>query len=180
MSNISIKKDFQDGDKLYSVNLNNNFRVIEVAINANDEQLQDIIDDAISRLDNELQDILDEHIWIWNSGESVTFYKGTTSQIENIPVHNGQIIYNTETGETALDTDNQRITTGSGNVVAITSTEPTNPATKLWIDPNGVVSTLGTEVINNMTGNETNLAPSVSAVKAYIDSLLNNSNNGGV
>ena len=97
MSNVVIKKDFKDGDKLFSVDLNNNFRVIETAINANDEQLESIIENAITQLDNELQAILDEHIWTWNSGESVTFYKGTTSQLDNVAIKNGQILYNTAT-----------------------------------------------------------------------------------
>lgn len=169
MSNVVIKKDFKDGDKLFSVDLNNNFRVIETAINANDEQLESIIENAITQLDNELQAILDEHIWTWNSGESVTFYKGTTSQLDNVAIKNGQILYNTATGETALDTGNQRITTGSGNVVAVTDTQPTNPATKIWINPDEVISSLGTEVVDSMEGTQTHRAPSVHAVKAYID-----------
>ena len=146
MSKISIKTDFADGNKLFAVDLNNNFRVIQAGINANDEQLEGIIEDAITRLDNELQTILDEHIWTWNSGEAVTFYKGTTSQINNIPVKNGQILYNTATGETALDTSNQRINTGSGNVVAVGNSQPSNPATKLWIDTAGILSTSGKQL----------------------------------
>ena len=173
MSNISIKKDFADGDKLFAVNLNNNFSVIEAGINANDDQLEGIIENAITRLDGELEAILNQHIWNWNSGEDVTFFKGSTSQINNTAVKNGQILYNTSTGETALDTGNQRITTGSGNVVAVSNSQPTNPATKIWINPDGVIGSAGTEVVNSMSGNETTKAPSVSAVKAYIDSLLN-------
>ncbi len=146
MSNISIKTDFVDGNKLFAVDLNNNFRVIQAGINANDDQLEGIIEDAITRLDNELQAILDEHIWTWNSGEAVTFYKGTTSQINNIPVKNGQILYNTATGETALDTSNQRINTGSGNVVAVGNSQPSNPATKLWIDTAGILSSSGKQL----------------------------------
>lgn len=170
MSNISIKKDFVDGDKLFSVDLNNNFRTIETGINANDEQLELIIEQAIVRLDAELETILNAHIWTWNSGEEVTFYKGTSTQIDNIPIKNGQILYNTSTGETALDTGNERITTGSGNVVAVAEEEPTNEATKIWINPDEVISSLGTEVVNSMEGNETHRAPSVNSVKEYIDS----------
>lgn len=172
MSNIVLKKDFVDGDKLFAVDLNNNFRVIEAGINANDAQLQDIVDDAVERLDSELQSILDEHIWTWNSGEAVSFYKGSTSQLNNVSIKNGQILYNTSTGETALDTGNERITTGSGNVVAITNTQPTNPATKLWINPDEVISSLGTEVVDSMEGTQTHRAPSVHAVKEYIDGNL--------
>ena len=169
MSNISIKKDFVDGDKLYSVDLNNNFRVIEAGINANDEELESVIESAIIRLDAELETILNAHIWTWNSGEEVTFYKGTTAQIDNIAIKNGQILYNTSTGETALDTGGERITTGSGNVVAVTDEEPTNEATKIWINPEEVISALGTEVVDSMSGNETHRAPSVHSVKEYID-----------
>lgn len=174
MSNINIKKDFQDGDKLFAVELNNNFRVIEAGINANDEQLSLIVENAIERLDAELQAILQEHLWTWNSGENVAFFKGTTAQINSAPVSNGQMLYNTETGETALDTGGSRLITGSGNVVAITDTEPSNLATKIWIAPDDVISSLGTEVIDTMTGNETHRAPSVHAVKAYIESYVQN------
>lgn len=169
MSNISIKKDFVDGDKLFSADLNNNFRVIETGVNANDEELETIIESAILRLDTELETILNQHIWTWNSGEAVTFYKGTTLELDTIPIKDGQILYNTATGETALDTDNERITTGSGNVVAVSDEEPTNVATKIWINPDEVISSLGTEVVDSMAENQTHRAPSVHAVKEYIN-----------
>jgi len=168
MSKISIKTDFQDGDKLFAADLNNNFRVIQAGINANDQQLEAIIEDAIVRLDAELQAILDEQIWEWNGGDPVTFYKGTTDDLDDVAIKNGQLLYNTETGETALDSGNERITTGSGNVIAISETEPTNPATKLWINPNDPMCSLGTEVVDSMSNNQTNMAPSVHAVKNYV------------
>lgn len=169
MSKISIKTDFQDGDKLFAADLNNNFRVIQAGINANDQQLEAIIEDAIVRLDAELQAILDEQIWEWNGGDPVTFYKGTTEDLDDVAIKNGQLLYNTETGETALDSGNERITTGSGNVVAIGNVEPTNPATKIWINPDEAISSLGTEVVDTMSGNETHRAPSVHAVKEYVE-----------
>lgn len=168
MSNISIKKDFQDGDILPASDLNNNFMVIEAGINANDEQLEQVIEDAITRLDNELREILDAFIWHWNTGEDVTFYKGTTSQISEVPITNGQLLYNTQTGETALDTGGNRIVTGSGNVVAIGNTQPTNSATKIWINPDLMVRPVGTEVIDTMTVASSTKAPSVNAVRDTI------------
>ena len=50
MSKISIKKDFRNGDKLYDVDLNNNFMVIEAGVNANEENLEEIIEEAEERL----------------------------------------------------------------------------------------------------------------------------------
>lgn len=178
MSKISIKTDFQDGEKLFAADLNNNFRVIQAGVNANEENLELIIQQAIVRLDAELQAILDQHNWTWSTGEDVSFFKGTTEQIEDLDILNGQMIYNTETGETALDTDNERLITGSGNVVAVTDTEPDNPATKLWINPDEVISSLGTEVVNSMAGNQTNMAPSVSAAKSYSNGLVLNTMSG--
>lgn len=135
MSKISIKTDFVDGEKLFSQELNNNFLVIQAGINANEENLQQVIDQAIIELDAELEAITADRGWDWNGGDRVTFFKGTTSQVNTQEIKNGQMLYNTETGETALDDNNTRIVTGSGNVIAVSSTAPTNPATKEWIKP---------------------------------------------
>lgn len=173
MSKISIKTDFQDGTILPASDLNNNFRVIQAGVNANEETLEEVIEDAITRLDAELEAITADRGWDWNGGDRVTFFKGTTTQIADQDIKDGQLLYNTETGETALDDNGERITTGSGNVVVVDDYEPENPATKLWINPDEVPQSMGTEVVNSMSGNETNMAPSVAAVKAYIESLLN-------
>lgn len=135
MSKISIKTDFADGEKLFAQELNNNFLVIQAGINANEENLQEVIDQAIIELDAELEAITADRGWDWNGGDRVTFFKGTTSQVDTQEIKNGQMLYNTETGETALDDNNTRIVTGSGNVIAVSSTAPTNPATKEWIKP---------------------------------------------
>lgn len=171
MSKISIKTDFQDGDKLFAADLNNNFRVIQAGVNANEENLEEIIEQAIVRLDNELIAITADRGWDWNGGDRVTFYKGDTDAIEARDIINGQLLYNIETGETAVDDDGERITTGSGNVVAVTETEPENPATKIWINPDELLNNIGTEVVNSMAGNQTNMAPSVSAVKDYVEDV---------
>lgn len=57
-----------------------------------------------------------------------------------------------------------------GNEVEISTTQPTDPDNKLWINPNEV-SNLGTEVVNNVTGNETTKSPSVRAIKTYVDAV---------
>lgn len=135
MSKISIKTDFADGEKLFAQQLNNNFLVIQAGINANEENLQAVIDQAIIELDNELEEITADRGWDWNGGDRVTFFKGTTSQVNAQEIKNGQMLYNTETGETALDDNGNRIVTGSGNVVTVSNNAPTNPATKEWIKP---------------------------------------------
>lgn len=58
-----------------------------------------------------------------------------------------------------------------GNEVEISTTQPTDPDNKLWINPNAV-SNLGTEVVNAVTGNETTKSPSVRAIKNYVDGQL--------
>lgn len=135
MSKISIKKDFVDGEKLFAQQLNNNFEVIEAGINANEENLQEVIDQAVEELDDELEAITADRGWDWNGGDRVTFFKGNTSQINSKAITNGQLLYNTETGETALDSSNTRIVTGSGSAVTVSNTAPTNLSTKEWIKP---------------------------------------------
>lgn len=135
MSKISIKTDFADGEKLFAQQLNNNFLVIQAGINANEENLQEVIDQAIIELDEELEEITADRGWDWNGGDRVTFFKGTTSQVNTQEIKNGQMLYNIETGETALDDNGGRIVTGSGNVVTVSENAPTNPATKEWIKP---------------------------------------------
>lgn len=172
MSKISIKTDFVDGEKLFAQQLNNNFLVIQEGVNANEENLQEVIDQAIVELDNELEEITADRGWDWNGGDRVTFFKGTTSQVNTQEIKNGQMLYNTETGETALDDNNSRIVTGSGNVIAISENAPTNPATKEWIKPSKMLNYAASYVVNSMTGSETDKAPSVAAIKDYVDEVV--------
>ena len=153
MSKISIKTDFKNGEKLFDTDLNNNFKVIQAGINANEENLQEVIDEAIVRLDAELEAITADRGWDWNGGDRVTFYKGNTSEVDSREIVNGQMLYNTDTGETALDDNGNRIVTGSGNVVAISSTQPTNEATKDWIKP---ITINGTETAEEYFKNNNN------------------------
>ena len=149
MAKISIKTDFKDGDKLFAVQLNNNFKTIQ-----------------------EAWDTANGIVWQGISSDFVMMFKGTTEEIEKRDIEDGQLLYNTETGETFLDTDNKRVNTGSGTVVAIQEEEPTNDATKLWINPDDGIQTIGTEVIDSMHGSEKVFAPSVDAVKKYVTNAI--------
>ena len=112
MASISIKKDFQDGEELFAEQLNLNFATIEAGVNT-----------------------ANKIVWQGENGEEVVAFRGTTEEINNRNIIDGQTLYNIETGETYLDVGSERISTGAGNVVAIGEEEPTNEATKIWINP---------------------------------------------
>jgi hypothetical protein len=112
MAKIRIKTDFVDGNKLFAAQLNNNFKTIQEAWES----------------ENTI-------VWQGDNNESVQMFRGTTEEVKNRDIENGQILWNVETGETFLDTDDKRVNTGSGTVVAIQEEEPDNEATKLWINP---------------------------------------------
>lgn len=69
-----------------------------------------------------------------------------------------------------MDYGTKRISVGaSGNDIVIGGTEPPEDEdAKIWF-PDNAVNTKASEVIDSMKGNETDLAPSVNAVKSYID-----------
>ena len=102
----------------------------------------------------------------------MTAFRGTTEEINQRDIIDGQLLYDTTTGETYIDVDSQRISTGSGNAIHIGSDTPSNPSTQIWIDPNEPLQLIGTEVTNSMEGTESNKAPSVQAVKNYINSKM--------
>ena len=141
MAGVSLKKDFRDGDKLYGQQLNNNFGAIEAALGA-----------------------MNQIVWQDDVDESVTAFRGTTEEIEERDIIDGQLLYDTETGETYIDYNGERISTGSGNSIHIGSDTPENDATQIWIDPTEDANVIGTEVVNSLNGNETHKAPSVAAV----------------
>ena len=149
MANVSLKTDFTDGEKLFGQQLNNNFAVIKAAL------------DAANKI-----------AWQDDPDDSVTAFRGTTEEINQRDVIDGQLLYDTTTGETYIDVGSQRISTGSGNAIHIGSDTPSNPSTQIWIDPNEPLQAIGTEVTNSMEGTESNKAPSVQAVKNYINSKM--------
>lgn len=148
MARVSLKKDFRDGDKLYGQQLNNNFGAIEAAL------------DAMNKI-----------VWQDDVDESVMTFRGTTEEIQAREITDGQLLYDITTGETYIDYNGERISTGSGNSIHIGSDTPTNAATQLWIDPTEYLNTVGTEVVNSLEGDEGNRAPSVAAVNDAIDTL---------
>lgn len=109
MSKISIKTDFADGDKLFSSDLNNNFRVIQEGINANEANLQSVIDKAIIDLDAELEAITANRGWDWNTGERVIYFRGTAAELAQREIINGQLLVNSDTGAFYVDTGGRRI-----------------------------------------------------------------------
>ena len=149
MANVSLKTDFTDGEKLFGQQLNNNFSVIKAAL------------DAANKI-----------VWQDDPDDSVTAFRGTTEEINQRDVIDGQLLYDTTTGETYIDVGSQRISTGSGNAIHIGSDTPSNPSTQIWVDPNEPLQLIGTEVTNSMEGTESNKAPSVQAVKNYINSKM--------
>lgn len=137
MSKINLKTNFVDGDMLYSADLNNNFRVIQEGVNSTEVVLDEAIEASKVELRKELDDITADRGWNWAGSEEerVTFFKGTELEVNAQTVKNGQLLYNTETGATALDHEGKRIVTGSGNVVEINEgTTPENIATKIWVN----------------------------------------------
>ena len=56
------------------------------------------------------------------------------------------------------------------NEISISPNQPTEYNYKLWF-PGGTIKTKASEVINSMNGNQTDLAPSVDAVKNYVNEI---------
>ena len=123
MANVSLKTDFKDGDKLFAQQLNNNFSAIMAALA------------AMNRI-----------VWQDDPDDTVVTFRGTTEEINSRDVIDGQLLYDTTTGETYIDYGSQRISTGSGNAIFIGEDEPTNAATQLWIDPTEMLNVIGSEI----------------------------------
>ena len=139
MANVNLKTDFKDGEFLYADQLKNNFEAIQAALAA-----------------------MNAIVWQDNADKVVTF-RGTTEELMNREIIDGQILYDTTTGESYIDYKGKRISTGSGNAIHIGDTEPTNPSTQIWINDDELAG-VGSEVVNSLEGNEERMAPSVAAV----------------
>lgn len=139
MANVNLKTDFKNGETLFAYQLNNNFKAIEEALKA-----------------------MNAIVWQDNADKVVTF-RGTTEELMNREIIDGQILYDTTTGESYIDYEGKRISTGSGNAIHIGDTEPTNASTQLWIDRDELAA-VGSEVVNSLEGNQERMAPSVAAV----------------
>ena len=126
MANVDLKTNFKNGDKLYDYELNNNFKAIQAALGA-----------------------MNKIVWQNDDNASLVMFAGNTEQITNRELIEGQLLYNTQTGETYIDamvdTELKRISTGGGTSIQIGGIEPTNPATKLWVEDD-MLNSLGTEI----------------------------------
>lgn len=126
MANVELKKDFKDGQFLYGDDLNNNFKVIKAALEA-----------------------MNKIVWQNDDNASLVMFAGTTEQITNRELIEGQLLYNTQTGETYIDAkvdeNIKRISTGGGTSIQIGGTQPTNPATKLWV-VDDMLDNIGSEI----------------------------------
>ena len=151
MAGVTLKKDFKDGDKLFGQQLNNNFGAIEAALKT-----------------------MNKIVWQDDPDDMVVTFRGTTEEINSRDIIDGQLLYDTTTGETYIDYGSQRISTGSGNAIFIGDTEPSNPSTQLWINPDEPMQVIGSEVVNSLSGDETNKSPSVKVVN---DKYALNTNN---
>ena len=140
MAKINIKTNFVDGEKLFAQQLNNNFKAIQEGMDS----------------DNEI---------IWQDGEEVLFKRYITNDIENLPIVDGSIIYDIEKGRHYIDYNGKRIQVGSsGKEVLVQDTQPIEEDNKIWIESD-FVNSMGTEVVDSLDGDETNMSPSVRAVK---------------
>ena len=126
MANVDLKTNFKNGDKLYDYELNNNFKAIQAALGA-----------------------MNKIVWQNDDNASLVMFAGNTEQITNRELIEGQLLYNTQTGETYIDamvdTELKRISTGGGTAIHIGGIEPTNPATKLWVEDD-MLDNIGSEI----------------------------------
>ena len=126
MANVDLKTNFKNGDKLYDYELNNNFKAIKAALEA-----------------------MNKIVWQNDDNASLVMFAGTTEQITNRELIEGQLLYNTQTGETYIDamvdTELKRISTGGGTSIQIGGIEPTNSATKLWVEDD-MLDNIGSEI----------------------------------
>lgn len=123
MARISIKKNFIDGEKLFAQQLNNNFKTIEEAVN-------------------------DGNKIVWQDGTEVKFKRYVTNSIDELPIMDGSIIYDTEKGRHYIDYEGRRIQVGSaGKEVLVQEEQPTEEDNKIWIESD-VVNSMGTEILN--------------------------------
>ena len=126
MANVDLKTNFKNGDKLYDYELNNNFKAIQAALGA-----------------------MNKIVWQNDDNASLVMFAGTTEQITNRELIEGQLLYNTQTGETYIDamvdTELKRISTGGGTSIQIGGIEPTNTATKLWVEDD-MLDNIGSEI----------------------------------
>lgn len=77
----------------------------------------------------------------------VLFKRRSTQEIEELPVEDGSLIYNTDNGKTYMDFGEDRIQTGGNadTMIAIGGEEPTDTDIKIWF-PDNVVNSRANEI----------------------------------
>lgn len=64
------------------------------------------------------------------------------------------------------------IVNGNDNQLVIDTIEPEDlDNLRIWVNPDEPLQNVGTEVVNSLDGNETNMAPSVNAVKQALENI---------
>lgn len=115
MANVSLKTDFKDGEKLFAQQLNNNFATIAAALAA-----------------------MNKISWQDDTDESLLYFKGTTEELAERDIIEGQLLYDYTRGEHFIDHNGVRVDVVSGTVLDV--------------------------VVNTLDGSYTGKAPSVNAV----------------
>ena len=84
--------------------------------------------------------------------QKVKFKRKTTSEINNLAIEDGSLIYNVENGKTYMDYGNNRIPTGGGanGGIYVGDTEPTDPDITLWVDT-PISETKASEIVDEYT-----------------------------
>lgn len=84
--------------------------------------------------------------------QKVKFKRKTTSEIDNLEIEDGSLIYNVENGKTYMDYGNNRIPTGGGanGGIYVGDTEPTDPDITLWVDT-PITETKASEIVDEYT-----------------------------
>ena len=96
MANVSLKTDFQDGEKLFAQQLNNNFSAIAAALSA-----------------------MNKIAWQDDTTESLMYFKGTTEEITARDIIEGQLLYDYTLGVHYIDHNNTRVDIVSGSVLDV-------------------------------------------------------------
>ena len=161
MANVDLKTNFKNGDKLYDYELNNNFKAIKAALEA-----------------------MNKIVWQNDDNASLVMFAGTTEQITNRELIEGQLLYNTQTGETYIDamvdTELKRISTGGGTSIQIGGIDPTNPATKLWVEDD-MLDNIGSEIESgsNENGSYIKFADGTMICESLAQMTLTNDSQSG-
>ena len=84
--------------------------------------------------------------------QAVKFKRKTTSEIEDLEVEDGSLIYNVENGKTYMDYGSDRIPTGGGanGGIYVGDTEPQDPDITLWVDT-PTSETKASEIVDEYT-----------------------------